>query len=94
MPEYIYQHPDSGEQVSVWQSIHEEHSYEIEGVAYDRVYTVPQASMDTKIDPYSQKEFKEKTKGSTVGDLWDQSKELSKKKRGKRRARSGENTIL
>ncbi len=41
MPEYLYKNPDTGEQVSVWQSIHEEHSYEIEGVAYDRVYTVP-----------------------------------------------------
>jgi hypothetical protein len=83
MPEYLYKNPDTGEQVSVWQSIHEEHSYEIEGVAYDRVYTVPQASMDTKIDPYSQKEFKEKSKGSTVGDLWDQSKELSQKREEK-----------
>ena len=80
MPEYIYENPDTREQVSVWQSIHEEHAYEINGVAYNRVYTVPQASIDTKIDPYSQKDFKEKAKGSTVGDLWDQSKELSQKR--------------
>ena len=32
MPEYIYQHPDTGEQVTVWQSIHEEHAYEIESL--------------------------------------------------------------
>ena len=56
---------------------------EIEGVTYGRVYTVPQASIDTKIDPYSQKDFKEKAKGSTVGDLWDQSKELSLKREEK-----------
>ena len=60
MPEYIYENPDTGEQVSAWQSVHEEHVYEIEGVEYSRVYTVPQASIDTHIDPYSQKEFREK----------------------------------
>jgi hypothetical protein len=63
--------------VSVWQSVHEEHVYEIEGVEYSRVYTVPQASIDTRIDPYSQKEFREKTKVENVGDMWDRSKELS-----------------
>ena len=30
MPEYLYENPDTGEQVSVWQSAHEEHSYKIE----------------------------------------------------------------
>tara|TARA_R110002020_G_scaffold475906_2_gene714468 strand:+ start:1970 stop:2314 length:345 start_codon:yes stop_codon:yes gene_type:complete len=77
MPEYIYENPDTGEQVSVWQSVHEEHVYEIEGTEYSRVYTVPQASIDTHIDPYSQKEFREKTKVENVGDMWDRSKELS-----------------
>lgn len=77
MPEYIYENPDTGEQVSVWQSVHEEHVYEIEGVEYGRVYTVPQASIDTRIDPYSEKEFREKTKVENVGDIWDRSKELS-----------------
>jgi len=77
MPEYIYENPDTGEQVSVWQSVHEEHVYEIEGIEYSRVYTVPQASIDTRIDPYSQKEFREKTKVENVGDMWDRSKELS-----------------
>ena len=52
MPEYIYEHPDNGKQITVWQSIHEEHVYEVEGVVYNRVYTIPQASIDTKIDPY------------------------------------------
>jgi len=83
VPDYIYENPDTGEQVSVWQSVHEEHSYKIEGVTYDRVYTVPQTSIDTKIDPYSQKDFKEKAKGSTVGELWDQSEELSQKREEK-----------
>ena len=36
MPEYLYENPDTGEQISVWQSVHEEHSYEIEGVPYGK----------------------------------------------------------
>jgi len=83
MPEYIYENPDTGEQVTVLQSIHEEHIYEIDGVVYDRVYTVPNASIDTHIDPFSAKDFKEKAKGSTLGELWDQSAEASAKREEK-----------
>ena len=79
MPEYLYENPDTGEQVSVWQSVHEEHSYEIDGVPFNRVYTIPNASIDTKIDPNSEKEFREKAKG-TIGDIWDQSAEASEKR--------------
>ena len=79
MPEYLYENPDTGEQVSVWQSVHEEHSYEIEGVSYDRVYTVPNAAIDTRIDPNSPSEFREKVKGN-LGDIWDQSAEASEKR--------------
>jgi hypothetical protein len=79
MPEYIYKNPETGEQITVWQSVHEEHSYEIEGLPYDRVYTIPHASIDTRIDPNSEKEFREKAKG-TIGDLWDQSAEASEKR--------------
>ena len=52
MPEYIYEHPETGEQITVWQSIHEEHVYKVGDVIYNRVYTIPQASIDTKVDPY------------------------------------------
>jgi hypothetical protein len=79
MPEYIYENPDTGELVNVWQSVHEEHSFEIEGVSYNRIYTVPHAAIDTRIDPNSPSEFREKAKG-TVGDLWDQSAEASEKR--------------
>jgi|TARA_R110000751_G_scaffold283106_1_gene386419 hypothetical protein len=83
MPEYVYENPKTGELVNVWQSVHEDHSYEIDGVVFNRIFTVPNAAIDTKIDPYSQKDFKEKAKGSTVGELWDQSKELSQKREEK-----------
>ena len=35
MPEYICEHPETGEQVTVLQSVHEEHVYNIDGVDYD-----------------------------------------------------------
>ena len=76
MPEYIYEHPKTKEQITVLQSVHEEHVYKIDGVIYDRVYTVPQASIDTRIDPYSQKDFR-KIKSENIGDMWDRSRELS-----------------
>jgi hypothetical protein len=79
VPEYIYEHPETGEQVTVLQSVHEEHVYNIDGVDYDRVYTTPNASIDTKINPHSAKDFREKAKGS-IGDLWDQSAEASAKR--------------
>ena len=88
MPEYIYENPETGEQVTVLQSVHEEHIYEIDGVVYDRVYTLPNTSIDTKIDPDSASDFREKAKG-TIGDLWDQSKELSEK----REARHGQDPV-
>ena len=83
MPEYIYEHPDTGKQITVWQSIHEEHIYEVDGVVHNRVYTIPQASIDTKIDPYSSKDFREKVKAQNVGDIWDRSKELSEIRKDK-----------
>ena len=79
MPEYIYENPDTGELVNVCQSVHEEHSYEIEGVSYNRIYTVPHAAIDTRIDPNSPSEFREKAKG-TIGDIWDQSAIASEKR--------------
>ena len=79
MPEYLYKNPNTGKEVSVWQSVHEEHIYEIDGVTYDSVYTIPNASIDTRIDPNSASEFREKAKG-TVGDIWDQSAEASEKR--------------
>jgi len=83
MPEYIYEHPETGEQITVWQSIHEEHVYQVDDVIYNRVYTIPQASIDTKVDPYSAKDFREKVKVQNVGDMWDRSKELSEKRKEK-----------
>jgi len=80
MPEYIYEHPNTKEKITVWQSVHEDHSYEIEGVVYDRVYTVPNASIDSKINAESESDFVRKTKAKTYGELWDASAEMSAKR--------------
>tara|TARA_Y100000361_G_scaffold149529_1_gene163900 strand:- start:70 stop:405 length:336 start_codon:yes stop_codon:yes gene_type:complete len=77
MPEYIYEHPETKEKITVWQSIHEAHEYEVDGTAYDRVYTIPHASIDSKIDPNSESDFVNKTKAKTYGELWDHSAEMS-----------------
>lgn len=44
----------------------------------------PQASIDTKVDPYSAADFAKATnKRGTIGDLWDRSAEMSAKREDK-----------
>ncbi len=56
----------------------------VEGVKWRRVFTLPQASIDTRVDPYSAKDFAKATnKRGSMGDLWDRSKEMSLKRADK-----------
>lgn len=82
MPIYQYQNPLTGELVEIPQRVNEEHVYSKDGVKYTRVFTVPNAAVDTKIDAFSQKDFARKTsnKKGTLGDLYDQSREASEKR--------------
>lgn len=87
MPLYEYQHPKTKKKISVIQSMSEPHQYIDElGVKWDRVFSIPNASIDSQIDPFSEQAFKEKTKNfkGTIGDLYDMSKELSEKRAAKR----------
>jgi len=78
MPLFLYSHPETGETIELLQSCHEEHSYTFAGVKWDRVWTVPQISMDTKIDPNNPRQFLDKTaKGGKLGELWDRAGDLS-----------------
>ncbi len=53
----------------------------IEGVKWKRVFTRPQASFDTRVDPHSAKDYvKATSRAGSVGDLWDRSQELSQKR--------------
>ena len=55
MPLYVYEHPKSKHRIEVLQSMKEEHVYvDSEGVKWDRVFLNPNASIDTKIDPFNQ----------------------------------------
>lgn len=54
------------------------------GIKWKRVFTKPQASIDTKMDPYSARDFvKATSKPGQIGDLWDRSREASMKRADK-----------
>lgn len=83
MPIYLFKNPKTGKIIEVIQMMNEVHSYEENGVVWERVFTIPQTSIDSEIDPHSEKSFCEKTrnKNYTLGDLWDSSRELSEKRK-------------
>ena len=80
MPIYIYKHPDKEEYTEELQGMNDKHVYfDSEGLEWKRVFTIPNASIDARIDPHSSKEFVEKTgnKKGTFGEMMDYSKEMS-----------------
>lgn len=83
MPIYIFKHPETEEYKEIVQTMNEEHVYTDEsGLKWKRVFTIPNATIDTKDDAWSHNGFVEKTgkmKG-TVGDVLDYSSELSAKR--------------
>ena len=83
MPEYLFENPETGEIISVIQGIDEEHTYSEEGKKFARIFTIPNASIDSSPDPFSSQRFNEKTKNmkGSMGDMWDYSKELSQKRK-------------
>lgn len=86
MPLYTYEHPETGEIIDVLQSMNEDHLYiGKDGVKWSRVFSIPQASTNSQIDPFDNKSFIDKTgnqKGN-YGDIIDQSKEMSQKRKDK-----------
>lgn len=62
--------------------MNEPHVYSEGGVEWQRVFTVPTASVDGKVDAFSSTSFVEKTKNKkgTMGDLFDQAREASEKR--------------
>lgn len=83
---YVFQNPETKEIREVFQNMHDEHVYYTEEngktIKWNRVFTVPNTSVDSKIDPYSKKSYLEKTSNlnGTYGDLQDISRELSEKR--------------
>ena len=86
MPIYVYKHPEKEEYVEVLQGMKDEHSYKKDGLAWERVFLAPNASIDNDIDPFSGRQFVDATaaKKGTVGNMMDYSKELSAKRAEKR----------
>lgn len=79
---YLYRHPETGEVKEIVQKMNDNHVFSENGVEWERIYIAPKISIDTKINPFSQKDFVEnsKKKKGTVGDLWDAAKEASNKR--------------
>lgn len=80
MPQYLFSHPTTREVIEITQSMNDKHEYtDSSGVMWQRIFTVPKASIDTKIDCDSATEFSRKTnkKNIKLGDMWDLSGELS-----------------
>lgn len=86
MPLYTYEHPETSETIDIVQGMNDKHTYiDKDGVEWKRVFYIPQASIDSKIDPFDKSSFKEKTgqQKGTYGDLVDRSKEMSEKRKDK-----------
>ena len=85
MPLYLFQHPKTKKIIEVVQKMNEDHVYiDDKGIKWERVFTKPQAAMDTQISATDSKDFVSKTrnKNYTIGQLWDKSAELSQKRGG------------
>jgi hypothetical protein len=86
MPVYQYSHPEYPIVIEVVQSMKDPHVYiDDEDVEWQRVWSAPNASIDTQVDPFDSKAFVDSTKNKkgTMGDLWDQAKEASEKRTDK-----------
>lgn len=82
MPLYTFSHPESGEVQDVFFSMNDEKKFiDKDGVEWTREYGSPQLNTAASIDPWSSKDFVDKTnREGTVGDLLDRSTELSQKR--------------
>jgi hypothetical protein len=80
---YLFQNPLTEEIVEIFQNMSDEHIYEKDGIKYNRIFTIPQTSIDSqKVNPFDSNSFIERTKNKkgTIGNLQDYSKELSLKR--------------
>lgn len=86
MPIYIFENVKTGEVKEFFLSMDKISSFS-PGKHWKRIYTAPNVSMDSKINPYSSKDFVEKTrnKKGTIGDLLDRSRELSEARGGEKK---------
>lgn len=85
MPIYLFENTTTHEVHEVVYHMNETKDYrgpdgKGEPGVWRRVWVNPQASFDTKVDPFSAKDFVKATankKGGTMGELWDRAGDLS-----------------
>ena len=85
MPIYEYIHPDTGETIEVVQKMNEPHTFvDDEGTEWNRVFVSPNMATDSGFltADTSCEEFVRKTKQKNynMGEMWDLSAELSRKR--------------
>lgn len=89
MPQYLFENIETGEIHDVFYHMNDVKDYRgADGKAttgtWRRVWTKPQAAIDTTVDPYKASDFVKVTnKNGTLGDMWDRSAELSAKRAAK-----------
>lgn len=81
----IYHYTNGKKTVAIFQGMNDEHSYSENGEKFERVWSAPETSVDTKWDALNPEDFKKKTasKKGTLGDLFDKSLELSQQREKK-----------
>ena len=85
MPLYLFKNPEREEYVEVHQKMKDKHVFiDDRGIEWERVWTAPTTSIGLQNDADSSQQFVDKTKGWSVGDMWDYSKEMSEKRKSKR----------
>lgn len=83
MPLYCYRNPQTEEEIEIIQGMNDLHEFtDANGTKWERVFFAPNASIDTKIDAFSQQKFVERTaaKKGSYGDLLNYSAEMSAKR--------------
>ena len=83
MPIYQFIHPETKEVVDVVQSMKDDHIYvDASGTEWERVWSVPQASIDTQVDHNDKNAWMRKmeNKRLTVGEMEAQGEQLSQKR--------------
>ena len=83
MPIYQFINPSPLESVEVVQSMRDDHVYiDKDGLVWERVGEVPNAQIDSQINPEDKNAYLRKTENKhlTMGDMMDQGKEMSEKR--------------
>ena len=79
---YLFKNEATGEIKEVVQRMEDEHTYKEGNIEYKRVFVNPQVSFDTKLDPFSLKQYISNTanKVGTYGEVLEHSAELSEQR--------------